>query len=430
MSSDVHELTYTAINEQSRTNRPIGYDYHGWTITNREVVGFISCTEAADERSVRQRLERALIRVDSIAPRYGNKWNRTSKVTRSTLIDFAGKLAEWLDSGQTMPMALRGIANSTNNITLAEVLEDIADSLIDEGMNPAPAFREYNDIFPDLFITAIQVGHEKGDYKTFLKYYEETQREYDETVNTFKSAMIYPCIVLAIGTALAIGLVYYVLPQIEHVLLSMMNAKGEELPLPTQIVLNGSRFLASWPGMLLIAAIFISIFVLYTWAKGSGRETVQRSVIYWPFIGTLLRDHHAAYAARMIGMLIDIDVLTALTETTKASTNVVYKEMLEDVYATVVAEGLELSDAMAPYGHLMGSEFQAALVTGQQASGGIDKHLIMYADILNARTRRTVRNFSKFVEPALTVMLAAAVVLIIAAVYLPITDITSRMSGS
>jgi type II secretory pathway component PulF len=430
MSSNIRDLHYNSIADQDPMDRPIGFDYHGWTISNREVVGFISCSDAPDERVARLKLEKAQIKIGAIQPRYAKKWHASrSKVTRIMLADFAGKLAEWLDSGQTMPMALRGIGRSTTNLQLSQALEKIADNLIDEGMNPAPAFREYNDIFPDLLITAIQVGHEKGDYSAFLRQYEESQREYEETIKTFKGAMVYPAIVLMIGVTLAAGLIYYVLPKIEKVLITMMNVKGSELPLPTRIVLDGGCFLASWPGLFLIIGIILVLFLIYHWAMNAGHETIQRKNLYWPIVGSLLRDHHAAYVTRMIGMLIDIDVLTALRETRKATTHVVYREMLEDVHATILAEGLQLSDALAPYGHLMGPEFQATLLTGQQATGGVDHQLIVYSNMLQNRVRRRIKNISKFVEPGLTVLLGATIVLIIAAVYLPITDITKRLAG-
>src|SRR5262249_39158727 len=154
-----------------------------------------------------------------------------------------------------------------------------------------------------------------------------------------------------------------------------------------------------------------------------------RKSLTWPIAGPLIRQFNASYTVRSIGLLLDAtDLNTALKLTAEARLNVVYGEMVEDILEVVRTHGMTLSDAVAPYAHLMGDEMNG-IVSAGESSGKVTQQFIRYANMLDERIRREVESMSRVIEPLMIVMVAAIIAPIIIASYLPLFELIGQLAG-
>src|SRR4029453_9177980 len=98
------------------------------------------------------------------------------------------------------------------------------------------------------------------------------------------SALIYPVavIVLAIGAVAVIMVV--VIPQFQNIFLGLLGP-GEQLPLPTRIVVGISNFLAGWGGLaVLLVVIATVVSVKFYYKTPNGKRNIDSLVLKVPII--------------------------------------------------------------------------------------------------------------------------------------------------
>ena len=66
--------------------------------------------------------------------------------------------------------------------------------------------------------------------------------------------MIYPAAVILLAIAAVAVIMIVVIPQFQNIFLGLLGP-GEQLPLPTRIVVGISNFLAGWGGLAILVTI-------------------------------------------------------------------------------------------------------------------------------------------------------------------------------
>ena len=401
------------------------YGYRGRTATGREVSYWVEATTEAEAERI---LSAAQIEVEAVWPRLVQKGRRRRKISREEIGLFATQLGERLAAGEPMISALRNSARGQSNRLLREGLTRIADTLSETGAAPAEAFSSWSEVFPRAFCQVVQLGEIKGDPSGLLKEYGDSQIRTARTLRTLKGSMIYPASVLSLAFAVCSVLFFFVLPMMESLYRGLADVTGGQIPWLTRTLLACSRLLVSGPGLAVVGGLAVGSVLAVRWALGPGRETVQVKSLDLPVAGDLLRTFHASYTARSIGLLVDsADLTTTLGEAQAASLNPVYAAMTEDVCETVRGHGALLSEAFAPYAHLMGPEFQSAILAGE-TTGRIDTQFIRYANVLDDQLRARIESLSKTVEPVLIIGVGVIIGVIVIAAYLPIFQLIGSLS--
>src|SRR3954467_7739674 len=109
-------------------------------------------------------------------------------------------------------------------------------------------------VFDQLYANMAQGGGRGGFLDLILQRLSPFIEKIVKLKRDIVSAMIYPTavILMAIGAVAVIMIV--VIPQFQNIFLGLLGP-GEQLPLPTRIVVGISNFLASWGGLALLAGI-------------------------------------------------------------------------------------------------------------------------------------------------------------------------------
>lgn len=403
------------------------FDYRGQTILGDAANYYIY---ARDEDDALRQLEDARIDVETVT-RHRAPARRRRKFGREDLATFSLQLSDRVKSGESLIGAVLEIGRASRHNLLREALADIAAELRREGARPADAFRLRPDVFPRAFTNIIQIGTKKGDISDVLTKYGEAQLRAAENFSRLKGALYYPATIVGLAIVIVAVMCYVILPKMEEFYASLLPLSRGELPQLTAWLLGASRFATSTLGIIVALACCAAAIYAWRWARGDGRETIERNSLHWPGVGALLRKFHSAYLIHLMSIMVGAGVTPGeiLREAAEAATNVVYREKLEAIREAFHRGGLELQVAFAPYAFLFGDELQAVIATGER-TGRLETQLAAYAALLDRRVQETITNLSKMIEPLTLIVAGVIIGLIVVAAYLPLFTLIGGMSAS
>jgi type II secretory pathway component PulF len=400
------------------------YNYRGESVLGFPASGYVN---APNEEVAQMRLENAGIALTSIGERPPS-FKSVRKVKIEEIGIFSCQLADRLEAGQSMLVALQAEGRACTNKILREAIFEVAAS-IPNGYSSSDAFKLRMDVFPEMFCHLVALGETKGDPSDLLKNYGTSQIRLSETIARLKGAMIYPCAVMMVAFAVVIFLMYFFMPKMVELYKGLLSSSDARLPFITECLIGFSNFLTTPAGVLSIIGLIALIIMTLKWMKGPGRETVVVKALDLPVAGPILRLFYAGYVARCLGLLYNVtENIQTLSETAKAVTNPVYKEMTLNVKEIISTRGRTLAEAFAPYPYLMGDEFTAILAAGE-ASGRLSSQLLRYADLLDDKVRRRIEGLSKTIEPLLIILVGVMIGAIVVAIWSPFFTLIGQLAS-
>jgi general secretion pathway protein F len=236
------------------------------------------------------------------------------------------------------------------------------------------------------------------------------------------NALIYPIILLAMVGLSLLFLLGYVVPQFA----AMYESLDAELPLFTSLVLGLGLFVRDWWIVLLVVP------ALALWAFDRKRrdpvfrEKLDAWLLRQKFIGPLVAKVETARLARTLGTLVrnGVPLLTALG----IGRNVLGNRLLAadvEAAANEVKNGVALSTALA-----RGKRFPRLalqMISVGEESGAMDTMLLKTADTFDSETAQALDRLLAAMVPAITLILASVVGMVILAVLSPIYDLTNAI---
>src|SRR5436190_18087968 len=224
------------------------------TATGREIRSSIEA--ATEQAAVAALLNRNLL-VVSIQEKIGKK-GRTSggRVALADLVIFTRQLATMVDAGLAMVQSLQGLAEQTTNKVMRDVIKDVC-TRVEGGDSFSEALSKHPKVFNRLYVCMVAAGERGGLLAEILSrlatYLESTARLRKKV----KSAMMYPTAV----TIIAIGITIFLLVKVVPVFGEVYKGFGQNLPGPTQMLINISNTCRDYI-LYIIPAI---IGIVYGW---------------------------------------------------------------------------------------------------------------------------------------------------------------------
>jgi type II secretion system protein F len=343
------------------------------------------------------------------------------KIKSADVALFTRQMADLMRAGVPLNRALHTLATQTTNLTLSETISEI-EKQVSGGASLHEALARFPKMFSFLYVSMVRAGETGGFLEDVLHRLALFIEKDQELRSRISSAMAYPILLIVIGSFAVTFLMVFFIPRFSEIFAKM----GSSLPLPTQIVMAISYFLRDYwmfAGMGLIAlAIGWSRVV----ATSAGRRVVDRLKIRLPLFGDIVKKNAVSRFSRTLGTLLKsgVAILSALDISKAAMANVVLMEDIDEASA-----GIKQGKGLAEI--LRSSRYFPAMVTDMIAvgeeGGNLDEVLINVAESYDVQVERAVRVFVSLFEPALLVVMAAAVGFIVIAMLLPVFNISSMV---
>jgi general secretion pathway protein F len=190
--------------------------------------------EALDEADAHAQARAQRLNPLSVSQRRGGAWRREDKFP---LLLFAQELHALLNAGLSVIESLEALIEKDTQTSRRAVLARLAEQLR-QGQRLSSALRNQPGVFSPLFVGVIQAAEGTSDLPQALARFLEYETRVQSVRHKVTSAAIYPAILLAVGLAVSLFLLGYVVPRFSAV----YEGGGRSLPWASQVLMNWGRF--------------------------------------------------------------------------------------------------------------------------------------------------------------------------------------------
>lgn len=344
------------------------------------------------------------------------------KIKSIHIAQFARQMTTMMGSGVPMVQALEMVANSGDNVAMANLIKAIKRD-IEEGSTFGDAISHHPKYFDSLFVNLIKAGEQAGTLETMLNKVALYKEKTEATKAKVKKALMYPIIVVVAAVVVTAVMLIFVIPQFKEVFASF----GAELPAFTLWVIGLSEWLQAnwyWP----LGGIILTIYAFIDFKRRSKAfaDGVDRVALKFPIVGNILNLSAIARYCRTSSTMFaaGVPVVEAMDAVSGATGNAVYRDATLKIKDDT-SKGLQLNIAMQTTQVFPSLVLQMTRI-GEE-SGRLEEMLGKAADYYEEQVDSLVDNLAKQIEPLIMAVLGVLVGGLIVAMYLPIFQLGSAI---
>ena len=357
-----------------------------------------------------------------LPPSLQAQFNKQRTPKTQELATFTTQLANLLNSGMPLTTALNSMTHLASKGIPSEVSRGLRQE-VTEGRALSDALARQPAIFSELYINMVRAGETSGKLVEVLRRMATSLQQFADTQAKFKSAMVYPVLVLCVAVMLIFMFMTTVMPKFVEIF------KGFDitLPLPTKILIATSHFFTGY--WWLIIALVIVLILMFNRFKSSpsGRRKMDQWKMAAPIFGPVVRVNLFSQFTRTLGTLLQngVPVLTALKITEQVMSNVHLKEAIIKTREGVT-DGKTLAQPLAQ--SKLFPQLMVDLVRIGEETGDVPGALNNLADTYEKEQEIALRVMSDLIGPALIIVMAVAVGLLMMSLFLPMFKLISSIN--
>jgi len=405
------------------------YVFKGRNRLNEIVVG----ERVADNRdALRQILRREQVTLTSVKekgreigiPKIGGR----KKVKAKDLSIFTRQFSVMIDAGLPLVQCLEILAQQQENKYFQQILLQVRQD-VEEGSTLSAAMARHPRVFDQLYSNMVEAGETGGILDLILQRLSTFIEKIVKLKRDVISALIYPVAVIVLAIAAVAVIMVVVIPQFQNIFLGLLGP-GEQLPLPTRIVVGISNFLAGWGGLaMLIAVIGTVVGIRFYYKTKSGRKVIDRILLKLPVFGKILQKIAVARFSRTLSTLLSsgVPILQSLDITARTAGNIVIEEAIISV-RNGVERGENFVDPLKATEVF--PNMVAQMVGIGEQTGALDAMLGKIADFYEQEVDAAIANLLTLMEPLLIGFLGITIGSIVVAMYLPLFTLIGKLSNA
>lgn len=331
---------------------------------------------------------------------------------------FCRQFVSILRAGVSVASVLAMLGQQTSNKKLRAAIREMQAD-VEKGESLATSMRRHPKIFPPILVNMVSAGEASGNLEeSFLqmeRYFDRSKR----TKSRVTSAMIYPCVLIVVMIVVLIVMMTKIIPKF----LKTFEEMDAELPKITLGVMAVCKWFESWwwVPLLVLAALIVGGVLFHRTDKGKhffgwlARKT--------PVVGNLTVKTACATFCRTMEVLIGSGLTLTDSMDLAASNmgNIYYLEAIRDARA-LVAEGTPLRESLVRTGIF--PAMVSNLVGVGEETGDLQSMMGKVADYYDEEVEEATKKLLNLMEPAIIIVMAVFVVIIVLAIYLPMINMT------
>jgi type IV pilus assembly protein PilC len=334
---------------------------------------------------------------------------------------FTRQFSVMLDAGLPLVQCLEILGDQEENRTFQQIIQQVR-SDVESGASLADAMKKHPKAFDALFTNMVAAGESGGILDIILQRLSTYIEKAVKLKSQVKSALIYPVSIIVIAALV----VYIILWKVIPVFAQLFSGMGAEMPALTRMVINASNFVGSYSPFIVLVLVFGGVAINRWHNTPHGKRILDGLMLRIPIIGMLLRKIAVARFCRTLGTLTasGVPILDGLEITAKTAGNAIIEDAVMAVRKSV-EEGKSVSEPLAQT-----KVFPAMVVqminVGEQ-TGALDQMLSKIADFYEDEVDTAVAGLMKLIEPIMISVLGVIIGTIVAAMYLPLYSILSKI---
>lgn len=378
---------------------------------------------ATDSNSAKQELQSQGFKIIWLKKNKTNKKKSSGKsvpiIEKANLCRY---LATMLSAGLSLPESVDVFAHDTSNAKLKEILSDTYTQL-QQGKNLSSALEQYPKVFDPIIVALIKAGELSGTLNDSLTYLADFLYDEYKLRQKVKSALMYPIIILLAMLGVGMLLLFFVIPRMAPVFLSLKV----NLPFYTRIIMQTGLFVSDNIILIIpvLLAAFIGLGIFMTTPLGKKITLAMVKVI--PAIRRLLNYLDLARFCRILSTLLSsgVPINQAMQIVTTSLNQTAYQKAVAPFHLEL-QKGVSLADLMRSYPKLF-PQITVRMVAAGEKTGSIETMLQDSAEYYDNEIEDTLNNFANIIEPILLLLVGVAVGLMVVAVIGPIYSLVGGL---
>jgi type IV pilus assembly protein PilC len=388
--------------------------------------------EAVGVSEARTRLESEGYRVFSVAPpkkagasamTRGGKSGMGARVKAGDFLLFNQQMAALVRAGIPILQAVGMLRRRAASPRLRMVLADVEDK-IRGGMALSSAFAQQGPIVPRIYTASILAGERSGALDEVLVRYNRYMRRGVEIRRKIRGALAYPIFLLLASLGMVIFLTTYVVPRMAR----LFEGFGSNLPTITAVVVGLSNWMAAniyWFGPVVVGGSV----ALYVWSRTPpGRLWVDRFLLKLPIAGQLVVQLAVAQVTRSLSTLLAGGI--TLVESWEIAAEAITNRELRSRSSAIlpmIREGRSFTESLEAARWI--PELALDMIGVGERSGSLKEMLDEVATFYDAESEVRLEQLTTILEPAILLVMGGVVITILLAIYLPIIQSISNVTG-
>jgi general secretion pathway protein F len=402
------------------------FEYKAVDNTNKTIKGMVDADSARDAR-IKLRNDKNFYVTDITEKR--GRGTRKLAIRGITGVEFPNKLrneqvaqvtrqmASLLAAGIPLTETLRMVIEQSPDTKIEATFRDIREK-VTQGLSFGDAVMLHPAYFSDLYSHMVKAGESAGALDLVMVRLSGFLQNQARIKNKVGAAMIYPGIMIIVGVVVVSILMAFVVPKITQ----LLRSRGDELPLPTKILMATSDFvLAYWLFLIMGALVLTVIFQLVINSKRGGLLW-DRFKLRLPIFGDLLRKQSMARFSTTLSTLLrsGVPALQAIDVTKSVLDNKVLTNALQTVHDHIL-EGTDISTPMKLSGQF--PPMVSYMVGVGEQAGNLEEMLERVAETYDEEVDLATQKLTSMLEPLIIVALASIVACIVIAIVMPLMQL-------
>lgn len=340
-------------------------------------------------------------------------FNRQKKVKPIEIEHFTTQLSIMLDAGVPLLTSLEALEEQAETPQMKTIVKSLAEKL-NSGESFSQALSAFPRAFSPLYANMIEAGEKAGVLDTILKRLSQFIGHEIQVVANIKAALRYPIIVFTVLILAFVGAIVFIIPQFA----TLFETQNIDLPLPTKILIGISDALTDYwvMSLIILGSIVVSLVLFLRTPKGQWIFDLMK--LNLPVMKTLFIKSTIARFAHMMETLSrgGILIIDAMETAEKTVGNVVIGSHIGKA-KNKVAEGVSLADALSESKYF--PPMTVKMISVGEKSGALDAMLKNIATQYDDEVDQLVKQLSTMIEPLMTIMMGAFLLLIALGIFLP-----------
>lgn len=322
-----------------------------------------------------------------------------------------------LSAGVPMLRSIAMIKDQIEHKKLKKILDNVFEE-VQKGSALSEVFHKHKDI-PFMLTAMVEVGEATGNLDQIMEemadYYDKQHRQKKK----IDAALTYPKFLLVFAVCIVMGLVSFVVPTFVDSILSA----GQELPLPTKIVIAISEFITSNFILLILIVIgLILIKKLFIDTNYAIQYQIHKFLVKDKHLGKITQQIFTARFARTFAMLVKggMNIIESLTIAGNAVDNKFIKEAVDES-TRLISTGAGIGDTLENK-KIFPLMLTQMMKVGED-TGSLDNILIKTAEYYEIESDFALQKLTSLIEPIMIVFLAVIVGFVVISIAMPMFQV-------
>ncbi|MEM8727311.1 MAG: type II secretion system F family protein [Chlamydiota bacterium] len=381
----------------------------------RKKIGMINAdsVELAKEKLRKEAI--LVIKLESYA-----KHGKEFTISPTLLVQFTRDLHILLKAGLPLYDSLTTLEEKYRKTKLHSIFLNLCDR-VKEGRHFSDALKDYPKVFDPVYLSMVKAGEESGSLEQSFAELEKLLGQQQILRKKCFSAMIYPAFLAVFCVSVVCVLLFFLIPSMSELF------EDATLHPMTRGVLSLSHFFTDHAFLIftLVAGMIGCLFLFIFHPKG--KEILKERLLHVPIVKRLFIETIMTRFCRVFSILFKggVPMMDCLTLSKKVMKHPSFEKIISAAEVKVL-EGKPLSK------QLQQSPLIPTLVIRMlsiaEESGRLAEMTAHLSDIYEEDIERSLSRLTSLLQPVMLLFLGVVVALILLAVLLPLTDVSSILN--